>query len=398
MVYIILCEMIYDILFRDHRKGFQMEKELLYKIIYDDLVEGIQSGKYPAGSKLPSEKELMDKYNVSRITSKKALEMLAERNVIVRMPGKGSYVLDESKAGDDRHPLQGIAALEPDPEKKNRMIGVVLDSFGPTFGCDIVAGIEHECWTKHYNMVLKCSYGTIEDEVRAIDELTAMGVDGIILMCTQGEAYNVRIMRLALDNFPMVLIDRELKGLSIPYIGTDNYAAAKELVGVLIEQGHKNICFVSGSPLQTSSVFDRFNGYRDGLLEHNIITNEDMWITDLNLAVENLDEFRDVDKVMRMKLQEYAKTHEQVTAYFAINETMGANIYKALKEIGVEREIVFFDGSENPFEDEEKFTHVTQGQYLMGAMAVKALGKIFKGEEVPAKKFIPYTIVKKSDR
>ena len=374
-----------------------MERELLYKIIYDDLVAGIQSGKYPAGSKLPSEKELMDQYNVSRITSKKALEMLADKNVIVRMPGKGSYVLDEKKAGDEFHNAQGLAALEPELEKRQRMIGVVLDSFGPAFGSDIVAGIEHECWTKHYNMVLKCSYGNIDDEARAIDELMAMGVDGIILMCTLGEAYNVRIMRLALDGFPMVLIDRELKGLSIPYIGTDNYAAAKELVNILIGQGHKNICFVSGSPIQTSTVSDRFNGYRDGLLEHNIITNEDMWMTDLNLAVANLDEFRDVDCVMAEKIKEYALAHKQVSVYFAINENVAATTYKALKEAGIEREVVFFDGMDSPFDISNRFTHVTQGQYIMGAMAVKTLNKIFKGEEVPLKKYIPYNIVMKDE-
>jgi DNA-binding LacI/PurR family transcriptional regulator len=372
-----------------------MERELLYRIIYDDLVEGIQKGKYPAGSKLPSEKELMDQYNVSRITSKKALEMLAEKNVIVRMPGKGSYVLDENKIGEERSHVRGAAALESEPEKRQRLIGVVLDSFGATFGSDIVAGIEHECWTKHYNMVLKCSYGSIDDEARAIDELTAMGADGIILMCTQGESYNVRIMRLALDGFPMVLVDRELKGLSIPYIGTDNYAAAKELVNILIGQGHKNICFVSGSPLQTSSVADRFNGYRDGLLEHNIITNEDMWITDLSAAVSNIDEYQDADKVMKDKIREYALAHEQVTVYFAINETMGVTTYKALKEAGIEREVVFFDGMEYPFSVDNQFTHVTQGQYMMGAMAVKTLNKIFKGEEVPAKRYIPYNIVMK---
>ena len=373
-----------------------MERELLYKIIYDDLVEGIQSGKYPAGSKLPSEKELMDQYNVSRITSKKALEMLAEKNVIVRMPGKGSYVLDESKAGEEKHTAQGVAALEPEHEKKMRLIGVVLDSFGTSFGADIVAGIEHECWTKHYNMVLKCSYGNIDDEVRAIDELTAMGVDGIILMCTLGEAYNVRVMRLALDGFPMVLLDRELKGLSIPFIGTDNYAAAKELVELLIKAGHRNICFVSGSPLQTSSVADRFNGYRDGLLEHNIITNEDMWINDLDKAVENLDEFKDADVVTRQRIQEYAETHRQVTVYFAVNETVAANTYKALRNAGIDREVVFFDGVDDEFSLDNRFTHVVQGQYIMGAMAVKTLNKIFKGEEVPLKRFIPYTIVEKS--
>lgn len=84
-----------------------MEKELLYKKIYDDLLEAIEKGIYSPGSKLPSEKELMEQYNVSRITSKKALEMLADQNIIVRMPGKGSFVLEENE--QDRENLPGGA-------------------------------------------------------------------------------------------------------------------------------------------------------------------------------------------------------------------------------------------------------------------------------------------------
>ena len=45
-----------------------MEKELLYKKIYDDLLEAIEKGIYSPGSKLPSEKELMEQYNVSWLT------------------------------------------------------------------------------------------------------------------------------------------------------------------------------------------------------------------------------------------------------------------------------------------------------------------------------------------
>jgi DNA-binding LacI/PurR family transcriptional regulator len=120
-----------------------------------------------------------------------------------------------------------------------------------------------------------------------------------------------------------------------------------------------------------------------------------MWITDLSAAVSNIDEYQDADKVMKDKIREYALAHEQVTVYFAINETMGVTTYKALKEAGIEREVVFFDGMEYPFSVDNQFTHVTEGQYMMGAMAVKTLNKIFKGEEVPAKRYIPYNIVMK---
>ena len=74
----------------DKRKDKSMAsgKAFMYETIYNDLLEGIRNGTYPAGSRLPSEKELAGQYGVSRITSKKALELLAERGMISRMPGR----------------------------------------------------------------------------------------------------------------------------------------------------------------------------------------------------------------------------------------------------------------------------------------------------------------------
>lgn len=69
----------------------------MYETIYNDLLDGIRNGTYPPGSRLPSEKELAGQYGVSRITSKKALELLAERRVISRMPGRGSFVLETAE-------------------------------------------------------------------------------------------------------------------------------------------------------------------------------------------------------------------------------------------------------------------------------------------------------------
>ena len=143
----------------------------MYKKIYDDLLEAIEKGIYPPGSKLPSEKELMEQYNVSRITSKKALEMLADRNIIVRMPGKGSFVLEENE--QDRENLPAVPQTV-EPVRKGKMLGVILDFFSGFFGCELIAGIEHECWSKNYHMILKCTYGNVEAESRSILEITFM--------------------------------------------------------------------------------------------------------------------------------------------------------------------------------------------------------------------------------
>lgn len=374
------------------RKDISVEKELLYKKIYDDLLEAIEKGIYSPGSKLPSEKELMEQYNVSRITSKKALEMLADRNIIVRMPGKGSFVLEENE--QDRENLPAVPQTV-EPVRKGKMLGVILDFFSGFFGCELIAGIEHECWSKNYHMILKCTYGNVEAESRAIDELMELGVDGIILMCVQGENYSTRIVKLALDKFPVILVDRALKGLPIPCIGTDNYRAAQDLVNILLEEGHEKICFVSQAPLETSSVEERFNGYRDTMLEHKILTNEDLWMIDLDSLVENIEETREKEKKVMEALENYVENHPQVTAFFTVDLQTGVLVYRVLQKKNLRKEIVFFDGVEEGYEFHTYCTHVMQGQYLMGAMAVKNLCRLIKGGEVELRKYVPYSIIRK---
>ena len=65
-----------------------MKQLPLYEQIYNDITEGIDNGTCKKGDRLPSEKELSEKYCVSRITSKKALDLLAEEGKIIRIAGK----------------------------------------------------------------------------------------------------------------------------------------------------------------------------------------------------------------------------------------------------------------------------------------------------------------------
>ena len=64
----------------------------LYLQVKESLEEDIHSQKYPVGSKLPSEKDLCEMYNVSRITVRQALEQLENKGMIYSIHGKGTFV------------------------------------------------------------------------------------------------------------------------------------------------------------------------------------------------------------------------------------------------------------------------------------------------------------------
>ncbi|HEY8448401.1 MAG TPA: FCD domain-containing protein [Thermomicrobiales bacterium] len=57
------------------------------------LLEGqILSGELPVGTRLPSERQLAERYGVSRPIVREALRTLSERGLIAVLPGRGSFV------------------------------------------------------------------------------------------------------------------------------------------------------------------------------------------------------------------------------------------------------------------------------------------------------------------
>ncbi len=79
----------------------------LYEQIYNSLLADIKNEKLKSGDRVPSEKELADHFQVSRITTKKALEKLSQDRVIQRVRGKGSFVASPLPAFDQPGQLTG---------------------------------------------------------------------------------------------------------------------------------------------------------------------------------------------------------------------------------------------------------------------------------------------------
>ena len=64
----------------------------IYKKIENDVKAKIQDGTYTGGDLLPSENELKDQYNVSRMTVIQALTNLVNDGYLYRHKGKGTFV------------------------------------------------------------------------------------------------------------------------------------------------------------------------------------------------------------------------------------------------------------------------------------------------------------------
>lgn len=70
----------------------QNEKPAKYMIIKQHICQKIESGKWPQHYKVPSENELTQQFDVSRMTARRALQELTEQGILVRAQGSGTFV------------------------------------------------------------------------------------------------------------------------------------------------------------------------------------------------------------------------------------------------------------------------------------------------------------------
>ena len=88
-----------------------------YLNIYNGIVSKIENKEYQCNDKLPSEKELMGEFNVSRDTIRKSLNMLEQNGYIQKTKGKGSFVLDINKFD---FPVSGVVSFKEIASKLGR--------------------------------------------------------------------------------------------------------------------------------------------------------------------------------------------------------------------------------------------------------------------------------------
>ena len=68
-----------------------------YKVVLEQMLEQIHAGVYPAGGRLPPERELAARFNVSRPTIREAIIALETLEYVQVKVGSGVYVIENSR-------------------------------------------------------------------------------------------------------------------------------------------------------------------------------------------------------------------------------------------------------------------------------------------------------------
>ena len=96
-----------------------------YEQIKTFIRNQIDSGQWRSGDRVPSENQLSMDFSVSRMTARRALQELADENLLLRSPGLGTFVAEPRAAA----PLLEIADFSrqfsfSNPEYSNRVLSL----------------------------------------------------------------------------------------------------------------------------------------------------------------------------------------------------------------------------------------------------------------------------------
>jgi DNA-binding LacI/PurR family transcriptional regulator len=285
-----------------------------YRAIYNQLRQQILSGQYRAGEKLPTEMELAKRFAVSRATGAAALKALEQDGLVQRAPRRGTIV--------NRHP--------PVNQPGTRPLLAWIQPESDLFAIELLRGCEHATQQAGYNLLFQLTGPALSEEV-AIHNALMAGVRGLALYPQDGETYNVEVLRLVIDKFPLVLLDRYLRGIDCAAVYCDHLGGARSLVEELVRAGHRHICAMVYPPKGTSSIEDRLEGYTQALtaagipLDMSLIYVEDQHCKHLytrHAPDSNGDADRSADVV---RFAQYLRSKPEITAIFATNEPLNSS-------------------------------------------------------------------------
>lgn len=177
----------------------------LYAAIYAHLLDEIKAGVYDGGVRLPTEKELTERFFVSRITAKRALNNLAEAGLVVRIPGRGTFL-----KGTD--PMGHISEM--------KCLTFRLDDLYDEWGVEAMRGAFDE--SKINEIPVNAAIGDVASN--------AINYDGLIRMNRD-------------DGIAVIAERKNIKNSEIK-VSIDIAGAVRMIEEKLLEAGHRHVLYL----------------------------------------------------------------------------------------------------------------------------------------------------------
>ncbi len=109
-----------------------------YISISDEIRERIKSGYYPVDQMMPDEHSLCREFNCSRMTMKRALDILAQEGMIYRKRGHGTFIIQSSMQNHNVNVISDETVGLSNLMKDQKIVSKVIE-FGIQFPSEEIA-------------------------------------------------------------------------------------------------------------------------------------------------------------------------------------------------------------------------------------------------------------------
>lgn len=202
-------------------------------------------------------------------------------------------------------------------KRKSNAIGIILPDIGNPAFTEMVKGCMDSLNSSGYYTFL----GSYEDdpnkEEEFIRDFNSMFIDGLIIIPSITENRNISIFEKI--NCPMVFIDREIDGLNMDIVISENRNGVYRATRHLIKIGHKKIIFLGGLNTVKPSK-KRFEGWKKALDEKKLF-NEDLVFWG-NFSIES----------GYLMMSQALEKLDSIDAVFAGNDIVALGAMNAIKD------------------------------------------------------------------
>ena len=299
-----------------------LKAEPIYVQIKKYLESLIIQNKNVPHFKLPSENQIAGHFHSSRIPVKRAFSELENEGHIYRQQGKGSFICPN--------------IIHQNKENESSVC-LLIPHLGYKLVDDMINGIQPVLDTQGIKLYISLTGDSPTKEETFLQAALNRHFDGLLVFPVVHQTYNDNLLQLVLRQYPIVLIGRSLPGLNISSVICDHYKQAYHTTKHLIDQGHREIGFLSEAAATSPFYAERLLGYRTCILEnftYSFILQEEINFFDNNCMEDSI-----TNAILRL----FSKNP---TAIITTNNAI-LRLYQMMEQYGRNIKVATFDESYN---------------------------------------------------
>lgn len=150
---------------------------------------------------------------------------------------------------------------------KTKILVFMVEDIGNYFFSKIARIIEDIAYAKGYKVIFCSNDNDDEKSKEMIALFSERQVDGFIIIPSPGIQEEIKI--LSESKTPLILFDRYFPEIDTNYVVVNNYEACYTAAAHLVENGFKNIAFIT-TDVKQIQMLDRLAGYKSALDEKSL--------------------------------------------------------------------------------------------------------------------------------